>query len=493
MKRRTFLHLGLLGVGTLAVGGLCKAQPGLESLAEQRKLGAVRLLEHYRRRIREVEPKLHCLIELNARAEQLAVELESKKSLPLAGLPILLKDNLATGDGMANTAGALALKDSRPDFDSAVAAKLRQAGALLVGKANMSEWANFRSDRSSSGWSALGGQCRNPHVLDRSPCGSSSGCAAAVAAGLAAAAIGTETVGSIVCPSGTCGVVGLKPTAGLLSGEGIIPIAHSQDTAGPITRTVADAALILGALTDRTFSLDGKSLRGARLGVARGLSNYDERVTQLFETQLAVLVKLGAELVDPVEMPPWAELRHDLNVVLEYEFKNGLNAYLERLGPTAPVTSLEDVIDFNLQHAEAEMLAHFDQNVLLRAQQRGSLKEPEYLEARTRSWQRVREQGLDPVFEKNRLDAIVAPTNGPAWLIDQITGDHFSGGSALPAAVAGYPHITVPGGLVHGLPIGMSFFSPANSEERLLSLAYAYEQATQHRREPALLNTIAIL
>ncbi len=480
MNRRQFLSTGLM-VGSLLLA--CRAEgPTLESpLADQVRFDPSALATLYRQKVEELESRLQAVIEWKVGAVQ-------RSGGPLSGLPILLKDNIDTGDGLVNSAGSLALAQHRPEVDAPVAARLRAAGAVLVGKANMSEWANFRSSRSSSGWSARGGQCRNPHVLDRTPCGSSSGSAAAVAAGLCAAAIGTETVGSIVCPSATCGVVGVKPTHGLVPAEGIIPLAPTQDTAGPITRTVADAALVLGIMAGRTYQLDETALEGARLGVARSFFGFDSRVDEVMERQLAELTSLGAVLVDPLPEPDWGQAREAVKTVLLYEFKASLNAYLEASGLELTLT---DLIRFNRQE-RAEKNDLYGQDLFLQAEAKGPLEEPAYRKARELAWQLTREEGLARLLQQHQLDAIVSPTNGPGWVIDPVCGDHFSGGSAFPAAVAGFPHVTVPAGFVHQMPVGLSFYSGPHTEERLLSLAHHYERTTNHRRPPKFLPTLPL-
>ncbi|MFQ5678579.1 MAG: amidase [Gemmatimonadota bacterium] len=467
------------------------------------------LAELYVGRIEELNlqgPELRAVIETNPDALQIADRLDEERREGrtrglLHGIPILLKDNIATADRNTTTAGSLALEGSIPPADSFVARRLREAGAVPLGKANLSEWANFRSTRSSSGWSARGGQCRNPYVLDRSPCGSSSGSGVAAAANLAAAAIGTETDGSIVCPSSACGIVGLKPTVGLVSRARIIPISHTQDTAGPMTRSVRDAALVLGALvgvdpedpataasqghaeSDYTRFLDADGLRGARIGVARGTFGFHDGVDRLMEEALDAMKEAGAVLVDPADISTRRELGEPEFEVLLYEFKADLNAYLAGLGPDAPARTLEELIAFNEAHREVEM-PWFGQEIFERAQAKGPLTEEAYLEALDRARTLSRDQGIDAVMDEHRLDALVAPTGGPAWAIDLVNGDHFGGGSSTPAAVAGYPDITVPAGFVHGLPVGISFFGRAWSEPTLLRLAYAFEQATGNRRAP---------
>jgi amidase len=470
------------------------------------------LTEHYLNRIDQLDrhgPCLNSVIELNPEALDLAEALDAELRErgprgPLHGLPILLKDNLDTGDRMQTTAGSLALEGVRAAEDSFVAQRLRAAGAIILGKTNLSEWANFRSSRSSSGWSSRGGQTRNAYVLDRNPSGSSSGSAVAVAAELCAAAIGTETDGSIVSPAQTNGIVGLKPTVGLVSRGGIIPIAASQDTAGPMTRTVADAAVLLGALTgldprdpataasqgraftDYTQFLDPDGLRGARVGVARNYFGFDERVDAIMEGAIDTLRRLGAEVIDPANVPTHAELSDAEFSVLLYEFKAGLNAYLGALGSEAPVHSLADVIAFNERHA-ARTMPYFGQETLIKAEAKGGLDSEEYLKAVDTCRRLARAEGLDAVLQAHRLEALIAPSGGPGWLTDHVTGDHYSGGSSPAAAVAGYPSLTVPAGFICGLPVGVSFFGAAFSEPVLLRLGYAFEQATHVRQPPRFL------
>jgi amidase len=468
----------------------------------------------YIERIRALDqsgPRLGSVIEINPDAESIARELDAERRAkgprgPLHGVPILLKDNVDTADRMRTAAGSLALADSTPQQDSGVAARLRAAGAVLLGKANMSEWANFRSSRSTSGWSGRGGQCRNPYALDRSPRGSSSGSGAASAASLCAAAVGTETDGSIVSPASANGVVGFKPTVGLVSRAGIIPIAHSQDTAGPMTRTVADAVLLLaamqgpdprdpataeippGALIDPTEVLGSDGLRGARLGVVRNLVVGHPEMERQFEALLDVLREQGAEVVDGLAMPRAGEWRTAENEVLLYEFKHGLNAYLGGLPDRGQPRDLAELIEFNLANPERSMPI-FGQELLLAAQAKGPLSEPAYLEALASSRRMCREEGIDALLDEHGLDALVCPTTGPATLIDHVHGDARWPGSssAGPAAVAGYPHATVPAGMVHGLPWGLSMFSTAWRDARVLRYAYAFEQASRARRAPRLL------
>jgi amidase len=457
-------------------------------------------------------PTLRSVIETNPDALGIAEELDRERAAgnvrgPLHGVPILLKDNIATADRNTTTAGSLALEGSIPPRDAFVATQLRRAGAVLLGKANLSEWANFRSNRSSSGWSARGGQCRNPYVLSRNPCGSSSGSGAATSANLCAAAVGTETDGSIICPSSANGLVGIKPTVGLVSRSGIVPISAVQDTAGPMARTVACAAALLSGMTGRDpldeatavspVSTDlGRHLEsaspgqggaavlgGLRIGIGRQFFDRDGRVDAMMEEAVETLRSLGAEIVDPVEIAHRQEVgRHEYEAML-YEFKAGLNAYLAALGDGAPVASLADVIGFNEANAEREM-PFFGQEILIEAEGKGPLTEAAYLQARDTASRLSRREGLDATLSDHRLDAILGPSGGPAWVTDLVHGDSFSVGSSGAAAVAGYPNVTVPAGHVHGLPVGVSFFGAAWSEPTLIRVAWAFEQAAPHRRPP---------
>jgi amidase len=403
---------------------------------------------------------------------------------------------------METTAGSLALEGTPARADAFVVARLRDAGVVILAKTNLSEWANFRSTHSTSGWSGRGGQVKNPYALDRNPCGSSSGTGAAIAANLAAIGVGTETDGSIVCPSGASGLVGIKPTLGLVSRSGIVPIAHSQDTAGPMARTVADAAALLTTMTgvdpadadskrsvghiarDYTASLDAGALAGARIGVARkGFWGYSPATDRLIDAAIAEMKTHGAVIVDPADIPNASKLDACENEVLLYEFKADLNKYLAARGASARVHSLEELIAFDEQEKEREM-PFFGQELFVRAQKKGPLTSPAYLAARAKCRSLAREQGIDLVMRQHQLDAIVAPTGSPAWTTDLVNGDHFLGASSTPAAVAGYPSITVPAGDVYGLPVGISFIARAWSESRLIGLAYAYEQASKHRRPP---------
>lgn len=468
----------------------------LQRRMREGSLTARELTQRYLERIESIDkhgPALNAIIELNPDAPAIAASLDAERKAkgargPLHGIPILIKDNIDTADRMMTTAGSLALAGSIAARDSVVAERLRAAGAVLLGKTNLSEWANFRSSHSTSGWSGRGGLTRNPYALDRNACGSSSGSGAAVSANLCALAIGTETDGSIVCPASTNGVVGIKPTLGLVPATGIIPIAHSQDTAGPMARTVADAAMLLGALTgaDYSKSLDRDGLRGARIGVAREkFFGFNEEADRVIEAAIQEIKRHGAEVVDPADIPTAGKFDDSESEVLLYEFKNDLNLYLGALGPRALVHSLADVIAFNESHRAQEM-PYFGQDLMIKAQGKGPLTSKQYVDALEKDHRMARTEGIDAVMSKHQLDALVAPTAGPAWCTDLINGDHIPGGSSTPAAVAGYPNINVPAGYAWGLPVGISFFGAANSEALLIKLAYGFEQATWHRRAPQL-------
>lgn len=468
------------------------------------------LTAFYIARIRSIDPKINSIIEINPQALEIArirdrERLNRRAKGPLHGIPVVIKDNIDTADRMKTTAGSLALIDApTPKRDAFIAERLREAGAVLLGKTNLSEWANFRDNDSISGWSGRGGQTHNPYVLDRNPCGSSSGTGAAISANLAAVGIGTETDGSIVCPSSICGLVGLKPTIGLVSRSGIIPIAESQDTAGPMTRSVADAAIVLTAIAgqdqndpamkgikreavDYTSFLKKDALRGARIGVARDYWGRRAEVDTIMDAALAVMKRAGAELID-IKFPNLRRFGDAEFTVLQYEFKDGLERYLSERG--AKYRTLEDLIKFNKDNAERE-LKYFGQSIFESSAKKGSLRDKEYLEAREICRRYAQKEGIDEAVEKNNLDAIVAPSNAPAWLIDTINGDCGSGyvsSSSMPA-VAGYPNITVPAGFYRELPIGISFFGKAFTEGRLIGIAYAFEQATTARRRPGFLPT----
>jgi amidase len=454
------------------------------------------------------------VIEVNPDALAIATEMDRERKAgrrrgPLHGIPVLIKDNIDTHDRMMTTAGSLALQGSIAPQDSTVAKKLREAGAVIIGKTNLSEWANFRSSHSSSGWSGRGGQTKNPYVLDRNPCGSSSGTGAAIAANLAAIGVGTETDGSVVCPSNANSLVGIKPTLGVISRAGIIPIAHNQDTAGPMCRTVTDAAILLSALTtanesdsrdtfslfrsgvmpaDYTKFLDANGLKGARIGVQRKSFGFNDAVDKLMNECIDAIKRLGATVVDPADIPTQGKFDDSELEVLLYEFKAGLNKYLASLGPSAPVHSLKEIIDFNEKNRARE-LPYFGQDIMVKAQAKGPLTEKKYLDALAKNHLMSRTQGIDAVMTKNKLDAIIAPTGGPPWPTDLANGDHFTGGYSTASAVAGYPHITVPAGYVFGMPVGISFFGRAWSEPALIKFAYAFEQATKARRSPKFLPT----
>jgi amidase len=489
---------------------VAELQAGMRSGAYTARSIAERLLT----RIDEIDrrgPAVNSIIELNPDALAIADDRDQERRAgrirgPLHGIPILLKDNVDTADRMRTSAGSLALAESVAPRDAFLVERLRDAGAVILGKTNLSEWANFRSTHSTSGWSGRGGQTKNPYVLDRNPCGSSSGSGAAVSANLAPLAVGTETDGSIVCPASACGIVGIKPTLGLVSRAGVVPIAHSQDTAGPMARTVADAAVLLGVLAgvdprdsatgasrgraqaDYTRVLDPAGLRGARIGVARSFFGFSDAVDRVMNEAVAAMKSAGAIIVDPADMPTKGKFDDSEFEVLLYEFKAGLNAYLAGLGARAPAKSLADLIAFNEQNRKREM-PFFGQEIFVMAQKKGPLTTKAYRLALAKNHRLSRTEGIDAVVAKHRLDAIVAPTGGPAWPTDLLNGDHFTGGSSTMAAVAGYPGVTMPAGSVHGLPVGISFFASAYSEPTLIKLAYALEQTLKARTPPRFLPT----
>lgn len=534
LSRRKFLGVAPAALAAARVAGVpvsghgpdAEAPPAFEldevtirELQDGMKSGkytARSIAEKYLERIARLDrpghgPGVNSVIELNPDALAIADHLDRERRErgargPMHGIPVLIKDNIATADRMMTTAGSLALVGSKPPRDSFVARRLRESGAVILGKTNLSEWANIRSNHSTSGWSGRGGLTRNPYALDRNACGSSSGSGAAASANFCAAAVGTETDGSVVCPSSVNGLVGIKPTVGLVSRSGIIPISHTQDTAGPMARSVEDAAILLGALAgtdpddsatsspqrrageDYTRHLDVKGLSGARIGVARKFFGISDAVDKLMQEALRALKQGGAILVDPTDIPKFGESEFE---VLLYELKADLNKYLAGLGPDAPVHTLADVIAFNEKNRDREM-PYFGQDVFIKSQAKGPLTEKAYLDALANDLKQSREEGIDAVMDKFELDALVGPTSGPAWLTDLIDGDHDSGGSSTPAAVAGYPNINVPAGFVRGLPVGISFFGKAYSEPVLIRIAYAFEQATRFRRAPQFLPTIKL-
>ena len=473
------------------------------------RTSAQQLVRLYLARIAAIDkagPKLNSIIELNPDALTIAAALDAERKTkgprgPLHGIPVLLKDNIATADKMQTTAGSLALVGAKPPRDAFLVARLREAGAVILGKTNLSEWANMRSTRSTSGWSARGGLTLNPYALDRNTSGSSSGSGSSIAASLAAVAVGTETDGSITSPASVASLVGIKPTVGLVSRAGVIPIAHSQDTAGPMARTVADAAAMLTAMagsdardpastladqkkTDYTRFLDRDGLRGKRIGVVRSqLTSSSDWVAAFVQSQLAVLTAQGATLVEVPEVPNTAKYAETELTVLLYELKADMATYLADYGPSVPLKTLADVIAFNDTHRAQEM-PYFGQEHFANAQTKGGLDSKEYLDALANNHRYAREEGIDLVMQEHRLDALVAPTCGPAWLTDFINGDASGGSFTSPAAVAGYPHITVPCGFVQGLPCGLSFVAGAWGEGPLIAMAYAYEQASLQRRAP---------
>ncbi|HKC29182.1 MAG TPA: amidase [Jatrophihabitans sp.] len=482
--------------------------PQLQSLMNARRLSSVELVRFYVHRIEELNPALRAVITVNPHAHAAARGADEARRdgdhRPLLGIPVIVKDNIDT-TGMPTNAGSLALAGSTPP-DAFIVSRLKAAGAIILAKANLSEWANFRSTQSSSGWSAIGGQTNNPYILDRNPCGSSSGSAVAAAADLATVAVGTETDGSIVCPSGQNGVVGIKPTLGLASRTGIVPISAEQDTAGPITRNVTDAAVVLGAMTgvdpkdpataaqvghvstDYTQYLTAGALRGARIGVWRQ-SNFgiSPETDAIMERTIARMTSLGATIVDPADIPIDSALNPEFTALL-YEFKHDIAAYLQaNTGPAYPKT-LQDLIDFDNAHKAQEM-KYFGQEIFEQAQATGSLSDPAYKKARADATS-IAQHAIDDTMARMHLDAIIAPTNSPAWTTDLINGDHFLIGSSSPSAISGYPSITVPAGYSFSLPVGVSFIAGKWSEPELIKLAYAWEHATHIRQKPEYLPTL---
>ena len=524
--RRNFIKTGVAALGAAAAlpralqaqgqAGAAELSFALEELSlmeMQRSLHAGMqtarsLAEQYLARIQQIDqsgPELRAVIELNPDTMVIADELDRERKQKgsrglLHGIPVLIKDNIGTADRMETTAGSLALVGARPAKDSMVAQRLREAGALILGKTNLSEWANFRSTHSTSGWSGRGGQTKMPYALDRNPSGSSSGSGVAVSANLCAVAVGTETDGSIVSPANNNGIVGIKPTVGLVSRSGIVPISHTQDTAGPMARTVADAAALLSVLAgvdeadeagraaaghverDYTRFLDARGLKGARLGVVRKYAGYDRHVDKLFDDAISAMKSAGAEIVDPVEIDTLGKFDDAEQQVLLYEFKTDLERYLAAL-PKSQCRTMKELIEFNDRNAERE-LRYFGQELFIQAEAKGPLSSSEYTKALEQCRRMSRAEGIDGAIEKHKLDALIAPTGNAAWTTDLLNGDRFTGSDSTLAAVAGYPHVTVPMGFIFGLPVGVSFFGKAWSEGPLIKLAYAYEQMTKHRQPP---------
>jgi len=544
MKRRDFIQRTALAGGSLltvgAVAGCVnssdakieKAEAGdrkypdfeldeltitdLQTMMNKGKLTSGKIVDMYLKRIEEIDkngPGLNSILQLNPDAPVLAENLDKERAAgkirgPLHGIPVLLKGNIDTADKMFTNAGATALANSIAKNDAFLVGQLQKAGAVILGKTNLSEWANFRSTRSSSGWSSVLGQTRNPYLLDRSPCGSSSGSGVAVSANLCAVAVGTETDGSIVCPSSINGIVGIKPTVGLVSRSGIIPISQTCDTAGPMARTVADAAILLGALiekddadfamknipedalhSDYTKFLDKNGLNGAKIGIARSFFNFHEKVDKIMEEAISKMKESGAIFVELPDYKVSDEVNKAQWLVLIYEFKAGVNDYLSTLPADFPIKSLNDIIGFNKKNEKTAM-PFFAQEILEMADAKGGLDEKEYLESLEMMKRMAGPEGIDKVMNEHNLDAIIAPTGSPAWTIDLINGDHFIGGSSSPAAMSGYPAITVPAGFINGLPVGISFFGKAFSEPTLIKIAFAFEQINQARRKPEFITTL---
>jgi len=489
----------------------------IQALMEKGELSAKKLTKMYLNRIQEIDkagPKVNAIIEINPDALQLAEKLDEERKNnkirgPLHGIPIIIKDNINTADRMQTTAGSLAFKDHFASEDAFIVKKLRKAGAVIFAKANLSEWANFRSTRSTSGWSSRGGQTINPYSLDRSPCGSSSGSAVAVASNLCSVAIGTETDGSIICPSHINSIVGIKPTIGLVSRTGIVPISHNQDTAGSMARTVQDAAILLSAMVgkdledastiehdynippDYTKFLDPSGLKGVRIGIARDFFGKNDNIDKIIVNSIKKMKDLGAEIIDPIEIKILNDLEEPEFEVLLYDFKHDLNDYLDKYGPINSLKNLDDLIKFNNRHPK-KIMPYFGQELFIMASEKGSITSDEYKKALNKCHRLARDEGINHILKEHQLDAILAPSGGAAWIIDYINGDHFTGGSSSIAAVAGYPNITVPAGYVFGLPVGISFFGDAFQEPKLLKIAYAFEQATKIRIPPKFLSKIEL-
>ena len=532
MERRTFLSAAIAGTASWQAG--CKYVPASPTLAipsdfeldevsladisrglEQGKWTSSRLVQLYLARLSAIDrsgPQLGSVLALNPDAAASADQSDQERKNgrlrgSLHGVPILLKDNIETSDHTSTTAGSLALADWRSPHDAFVAARLRAAGAIILGKTNLSEWANFRSTHSTSGWSGVGGQTKNPYALDRNPSGSSSGSGVAASASLCAGAIGTETDGSVTGPSSINGIVGIKPTVGLVSRSGIVPISASQDTAGPMARTVRDVAILLTVMAgadptdpataasqgkaapDYTRFLDPNGLRGARLGIARKFFENNAPLDAFLTGCVDALKKAGAEVTDPADLATYGQMEAPEGQVLRYEFKDGLNRYLTRLPGSSPARTLNDLIAFNEKFRDREM-PFFAQELFLQSEGKGPLTDAAYVQAHADCVRLSRQEGIDALLAKYKLDAIVTLTSGPACFTDHINGDQDTGGCTTPAAVAGYPHITVPGGFYDGLPIGLSFFSTAWSEPALIKLAYGWEQQMNARRKPAFAPTV---
>jgi amidase len=529
VNRRHFLELAALGSAlALAKPLTAVAQTSAASTPELEEITVGQLqdgmasgrwtarsiAEGYLGRIDAIDkrgPSINSIIELNPEALAIADAMDRERKAghvrgPLHGIPVVIKDNIDTADRMATSAGSLALAENHATRDAFVVSRLREAGAVILGKTNLSEWANFRSTHSTSGWSGRGGLTKNPYVLDRNACGSSSGTGSAIAANLAAIGIGTETDGSVVCPSSASGLVGIKPTLGLISRAGIIPIAHSQDTSGPMARTVRDAAILLGVLTgaderdpitkssrtkghaDYTRFLDAGGLKGARIGVARQYFGFNDATDKLMKEAIDLIKSLGATIVDPANIKTNGKFDATENDVLQYEFKTDINKYLAGAPSSVTSRTLADLIKFNEEHRAQEM-PFFGQEIFEQSQKRGPLSEKKYRDALAKNHRLARTEGIDATLAKHKVDAIIAPTGGPVWATDLVNGDHFTGGYSSASAVAGYPHITVPAGLAFGLPVGISFFGGAWSEPALIKFAYAFEQGSKARQKPRFLPT----